>query len=51
MAVTSTGSRRIKRRPSFCAPLALYVRETLMPLVADDTRTWLAALTAPLGRG
>ena len=27
------------------------VRETLMPLVAADTRTWLAAATAPLGRG
>ena len=27
------------------------VRETLMPLVKDDTRTWLAAATAPLGRG
>src|SRR5216683_688599 len=27
------------------------VRETLMPLVADDTRAWLAATTAPLGRG
>src|SRR5499425_1550458 len=26
------------------------VRETLMPLVADDTRAWLAAATAPLGR-
>jgi Xaa-Pro aminopeptidase len=27
------------------------VRETLMPLVADDTRTWLGGATAPLGRG
>jgi Xaa-Pro aminopeptidase len=27
------------------------VRETLMPLVADDTREWLAAATAPIGRG
>src|SRR5712672_3623122 len=27
------------------------VRETLMPLVTDGTRTWLAAATAPLGRG
>jgi Xaa-Pro aminopeptidase len=27
------------------------VRQTLMPLVAADTRTWLGAATAPLGRG
>jgi Xaa-Pro aminopeptidase len=27
------------------------VRETLMPLVAADTRTWLGAATAPLERG
>ena len=26
------------------------VRETLMPLVADDTRIWLGTATAPLGR-
>jgi Xaa-Pro aminopeptidase len=26
------------------------VRETLMPLVAEDTRPWLGAATAPLGR-
>jgi len=26
------------------------VRETLMPLVADDARIWLGAATAPLGR-
>ena len=25
------------------------VRETLMPLVTEDTRTWLGAATAPLG--
>jgi Xaa-Pro aminopeptidase len=27
------------------------VRETLMPLVAADTRMWLGAATAPLGKG
>src|SRR6266849_6185609 len=27
------------------------VRETLMPLVADDTHIWLGGATAPLGRG
>ena len=27
------------------------VRDALSPLVAEDTRAWLAAATAPLGRG